>query len=251
MMASHRSGFVFRELTNCLLDASCSACGTRLHGAKTQRCYCDDCVQQLRPREQHRCRRCSAECGPWSSIDRHCVYCRGRRLRFSQALSLGPYEGLLRKEILAGKWSWSSARLEALARLLGERAAAQFREWGISLLLPIPQHWTRRLQRHFNPAERIGAELSRCSGIRQDLHVITRSRALKPQKRTPLGLRFENQKGSFRIVNSHQIRGQRILLTDDVLTTGATCSMAAAALMQAGARSCHVAVLARVTDGPG
>ena len=60
--------------------------------------------------------------------------------------------------------------------------------------------------------------------------------------------RFENQKRSYSIRDAAVIRGERILIVDDVLTTGATCSEVAAVLLQAGAVECHVAVIARVLD---
>ncbi len=63
--------------------------------------------------------------------------------------------------------------------------------------------------------------------------------------------RFENQQNSFQLRASEDVRGQRILLVDDVLTTGATCAAAAQILLGAGAQDCNVAVLGRVTDGTG
>jgi predicted amidophosphoribosyltransferase len=60
--------------------------------------------------------------------------------------------------------------------------------------------------------------------------------------------RFGNQQDAFGLKDPHVVDGERILLVDDVLTTGATCSEATRLLKQAGATSCHVAVLGRVLD---
>jgi predicted amidophosphoribosyltransferase len=60
--------------------------------------------------------------------------------------------------------------------------------------------------------------------------------------------RFDNQKQSYAIQDAAVIRGERILIVDDVLTTGATCSEVAGVLLKAGAAECHVAVIARVLD---
>ena len=60
--------------------------------------------------------------------------------------------------------------------------------------------------------------------------------------------RFENQEDAFGLKDPHVVKGERLLLIDDVLTTGATCSSAARLLKKAGAKSCHVAVLGRVLD---
>nr|AGC72063.1 hypothetical protein [uncultured bacterium A1Q1_fos_291] len=60
--------------------------------------------------------------------------------------------------------------------------------------------------------------------------------------------RYENQSGALAVTHPSSVRGKRILIVDDVLTTGATCAEAARVLRDAGARSCTVAVLARVLD---
>lgn len=242
---------LLNEFADILLDDACAACGNLRQGSESQSCYCLRCEQQLTPIPRHRCHRCSAECGPWSAIDRDCVHCRGRRLRFSSTVSLGTYAGLLRREILAAKWSWSSARIQCLGQLLAAHSHDSISEWNPTLIVPIPQHWRKRLARHFNPAERIAAELARRHRIRLDLHLLSRSRASRPQKRVAMTKRFENQQNSFQLRASEDVRGQRILLVDDVLTTGATCAAAAQILLGAGAQDCNVAVLGRVTDGTG
>ncbi len=242
---------LLHEFAEILLDDCCAGCGETRQGDESQPCYCHGCEQQLAPSPRHRCRRCSAECGPWSAIDRDCVHCRGRRLRFSAAVSLGTYEGLLRREILAAKWSWSSARIQCLGQLLANHCSDAIVEWAPTLMVPIPQHWKKRLTRHFNPAERIAAEIARRHRIPLDLHMLLRSRASRPQKRVAMARRFENQQDSFQLKSPDDVRGHRVLLVDDVLTTGATCAAAAQVLLRAGAQSCHVVVLGRVTDGVG
>jgi predicted amidophosphoribosyltransferase len=78
--------------------------------------------------------------------------------------------------------------------------------------------------------------------------LLYRQRQTRAQKRVPVSQRFGNQADAFSLQDMHVVDGERILLVDDVLTTGATCSEATKLLRQHGAEECHVAVLGRVLD---
>lgn len=211
-------------------------------------CFCHACSVELCGQTGDRCLRCSASVGPFSDTQRGCVHCRSRTLRFRSAVCLGMYSGHLRHALLAAKWSFSSVQIQSLARLLALHTSQQLGAVRVDRIIPIPQHWRQRLWRHFNPAWLTAQQLSDSLGVPCDIHILRKSRRTRPQKRVSVGQRFENQKQSFVVRDAEVIRGQRLLIVDDVLTTGATCSEAAAALLKAGAAECHVAVIARVLD---
>ena len=210
--------------------------------------FCSDCTTELCPPPVNRCRCCAAEVGPYSFTAVGCVQCRGRALRFTSVHWLGMYIDPLRRALLSAKWSFSAVPIRSLARLFAQTRLSQLQALQVDLVLPIPQHWQQRLVRHFNPAWIIAEELARALSIPCNPHVLRKSRRSRPQKRVSLARRAENQQNSFAISNSEDIAGRRVLLVDDVLTTGATCSEAARMLLRAGATDCHVAVLARVLD---
>jgi ComF family protein len=159
------------------------------------------------------------------------------------------YDDALRKAVLSAKWSFSTAETATLSDLLFNVRHEELCDYGADLVIPIPQSWQVRLRRRFNPASVIAQVLARGLGVRADEHILRRRRNTRPQKRVPVQRRFHNQKNSFRVRDGHVVDGRRILLVDDVVTTGATCSEAARTLRQHGAKSCRVAVLARVLDG--
>lgn len=158
------------------------------------------------------------------------------------------YEGPLRKALLAAKWSFSAVRMRSLGTLLAtarfDRAILQ----SYDRIVPIPQHWRQRLVRNFNPALVIAEEMAASSQVPCDVLLLKKTLPTRPQKRVSVVRRFENQHGSLRVHDPGVVKGERILIVDDVLTTGATCSEAARVLKGAGAKSCDVAVLARVLD---
>ncbi|GDX91601.1 phosphoribosyltransferase [Planctomycetia bacterium] len=211
-------------------------------------CYCLQCSRRLAEQTGDRCQRCSAAVGPWSSTQRGCVHCRGRTLRFRSAVCLGMYHDDLRRALLSAKWSFSSVQMQSLARLLAHRCAPQLRALQVDRVIPIPQHWRQRLLRHFNPAWLVAEQLAGVLNVPCDIHILRKSRRTRPQKRVSVTQRFDNQKQSYAIQDAAVIRGERILIVDDVLTTGATCSEVAGVLLKAGAAECHVAVIARVLD---
>jgi len=141
--------------------------------------------------------------------------------------------------------------MKSLGALLARNYEAEFRERGVQRVIPIPQYWRQRAIRHFNPAWIIAAEIAAQLKIPCDVHLLRRARRTRPQKRVSVSQRFENQTDSLAIRDAHIVDGERLLIVDDVLTTGATCSEAARVLKRSGAKFCHVAVLARVLDHSG
>lgn len=210
--------------------------------------FCRVCHAALCPLIEYSCERCGARTGPYSQPVGECGHCRRRPLRFRSVICLGMYERLMRHVVLSAKWSWSTAMMQTLGRMLAAERSDRFLSLSPDVVIPIPHHWRQRLTRRFNPSSLIAEELGRSLRLPCDHLILRRRRRARPQKRVAVASRFENQSGTFGFINGHLIRGQRVLLVDDVLTTGATCSEAARVLLAAGASECHVAVIARVLD---
>jgi ComF family protein len=110
--------------------------------------------------------------------------------------------------------------------------------------------WTRRLSRGINNADTLAECLAREIRVSLRRRLLRRCRNTMPQKNLSPSARFQNVRGAFAAKASPQLKGKRILLVDDTLTTGATCSEAARTLKQAGAAVVACAVVARA-HGPG
>lgn len=157
------------------------------------------------------------------------------------------YEGALQTLLLSGKWSFSSNSIRTLAKVFVDVRARELQALGIDRIIPIPQIWHRRIIRNFNPAALLATEIGKALKRPVDVNVLGRSRGTPLQKRATVSGRQASQRDSFRIQDSHLVDGRRILLVDDVLTTGATCDEAVRILNQSGVKQCHVAVLTRVS----
>jgi ComF family protein len=121
---------------------------------------------------------------------------------------------------------------------------------GADLLAPVPLHWRRLLQRRFNQAAALAAEIGEVSGLPVEATALARVRATAPQVGLTRAQRAENLQGAFRAPRG-AFAGRRVVLVDDVATSGATLNAAARALRRAGAASVDALVFARVVgQGP-
>jgi ComF family protein len=117
-------------------------------------------------------------------------------------------------------------------------------------IVPVPLHRTRLLTRRYNQAAEIARPLSRLSGVLCLPDALVRARATESQGGKSGSGRRRNVAAAFEVPASRarQVAGRRILLIDDVLTTGATVEGCARALLKAGAARVDVAVVARVKE---
>lgn len=166
-----------------------------------------------------------------------CGICRRGASGFDAAYSYGSHENELRELIHIFKYGG----VQTLARPLGKfLSIALPRDQSFQVIVPLPMHWRKRWQRGFNQAELLAAEISRRIAVPVQNAVIR-----VHQKGAQAGLtnakRRENVTGAFRAKRRHGLAGKRVLLIDDVLTTGATASACAKVLKRAGAA--HVTLL--------
>ncbi len=164
--------------------------------------------------------------------------CRAGLRGFDAAYSFGAYEGVLRQLIHLYKYRKIPTLARPLSALL---ARALPREEAFDAIVPVPLHWRRRLQRGFNQADLLARGLSRVTGI-PVIGALGRVRSTSTQAGLSNRSRRQNVTRAFR---SRNVSGKRILLIDDVMTTGATGAACALALKQAGARRVALLTVAR------
>jgi ComF family protein len=228
-----------------LFPPRCVCCDVELLEADGPWPLCTDCLARLAPSAWHGCRRCGGEVLEGGFSPTRCLLCNNLSLRFDAAVALGSYHAGLGEVVLRMKRPSRNALSLAMGRLLAERRRAELLELQANVIVPIPMFWARRLGRGINNPDVLAGCLGQSLGIPVRRHVLIRHRNTLPQARLPPSRRVENVRGAFRIRRPDAVRGAHVLLVDDVLTTGATCSEAAKMLKQAGAARVAVAVVAR------
>jgi ComF family protein len=164
---------------------------------------------------------------------------------FSAARAIGSHAGALREAVLRSK----HAACAPLARALGELLATTINDRPFAeaaeLVVPVPMHWMRRVARKTNPAGTIG----RAVALRLDLpfrdNLLVCRKLLRRQASLTAAERRRNVRGAFAVRRRKLVAGKRVLLVDDVMTTGATAREASRVLLEAGARSVVIGTLAR------
>ncbi|MGI6358018.1 MAG: ComF family protein [Bacillota bacterium] len=230
----------------------CLLCGRTLRDQ--QEPLCSVCVAEMKHPPGTICIRCGRPLTDfpgdltgltWRSAT-GCRLCQGAQWAFTQARSIGPYEGSLRLAVHRLKFRGQQHFGRALADLLYQSAD---RDWwqNAEAIVPVPLHPDRLQQRGFNQAEVVAEQLAQRTG-RPMLRLLMRTLATTPQMGLTRRQRQQNVRSAFRMIpgppKRWPVRGRTLLLVDDVLTTGSTADACAQVLLQAGAAEVRVATLA-------
>jgi ComF family protein len=205
---------------------------------------CEACRDLLSEGTVHRCLRCGAQVAATFQGD-DCPWCREHDLRFDRTFTLGRYEQTLREAVLRLKRPGHEALAAGLVDLLWQRHGRALEAEPIDCVAPIPMHWRRRLLRGRNDAELIATLVARRLRKPCRVRLLSRLRYTRPQAGLSPPQRRENVQAAFRVRRPQRVAGRCVLLVDDILTSGATCSESARMLKRAGARRVVVAVLGR------
>ncbi len=179
-------------------------------------------------------------------VDRtSCIRCRNEGWRFDRVIALGPYRGRLREAIiLMKKPAFESLTYEA-GRILGKRLVDA--KVTPDLVMPVPNHWSRRLAHRTSSAETLASAISRQLNRPLVLSAVQRVRRTRKQGMLAWSNRPGNVHQAFRVSKPKALKDQHILVVDDVFTSGATAAELTRCLLRAGTKQVTVAVAARGT----
>jgi ComF family protein len=150
--------------------------------------------------------------------------------------SVGEHEGTLRDAILGLKYGRRQVLAGPLGELLARRLAERQPEWQVELIVPVPSHPRRRRERGVNQTALLATALGRRAGLPVALEGLRRTRYTVPQTAlTPAERRLLLEEVPFEAPEPTRVAGRRVLVIDDVATTGSTLSACAVALRKAGA----------------
>lgn len=231
-----------RAVLDLLYPPRCASCDASLEHSDNA-VLCGHCRADLPIFQGPLCYRCGAATAEGISTADGCGICRDTKLYFDHALALGEYSGLMRQLVLRAKREEHVA--QGLAELLFEQRQQELSALEVDLVLAVPMHWRRRWQRKTNSAEVIAAALAAKLKKAARFSRLKRSRYTPQQTSIPGSERFDNVRRAFSAKRRRRLKGLHVLLVDDVLTTGATCSESARALRDADVARITVAVLAR------
>jgi ComF family protein len=214
---------------------------------------CPACGRQFDAVGAPMCSLCGLPFASPHGMDHLCGTCRERPPCFHAARAAGLYRGPLRAAIHQHKYMGRERLADPLGRLLWAVLGCCWDIAGIDRVVPVPLHPSRMRSRGFNQAHalvRRWPKLAKAQGHTVPVdwiahRVLVRRRATRSQTGLRRDQRAANLYDAFALEAGRRIEGQRVLLVDDVLTTGATADACARALLRGGAAGVRVLTLAR------
>ncbi len=248
------AGRTWRSSTQCVRDwcaagrdlfypPVCAWCRKAAPASESRLCASCRCV--LFPATLARCKRCSAPVGPHLETSSGCVHCQADRWKFGRAFALGPYADSLHEACQRMKRPGSEPLSAALALELAGLWMAEWTSRPYDLVVPVPHHWRQRVWRTQLAPVTLARAVSCAVGVPMDLSVVKKVKFTPQQASLTPSQRRANLRGAFAVAGGVRLRGGRILVVDDVLTTGTTADRVARALLDAGAAEVDAAVIAR------
>ena len=191
------------------------------------------------------CERCGLPYGGSISNSFVCSNCPDMDLHFSFARSAVVAKGVVLDAIHHYKYNRALCFEPFLANLLIQQAVPMLQNQGWDMIVPVPLHASKLREREFNQAERLARHLGRAAKIPVNNRLVARVKCTATQTQLTRPERAGNVHQAFALRKGKKLDGEKIILLDDVLTTGATTSACAQVLRQAGASEVGVWTVAR------
>jgi len=233
---------LFRGIASLLYLPSCTICSSPVDLGEY---LCGECEAKVSRIVPPFCAKCSEPFDGAITTTFFCANSAHRCLHFDAAISAYRSRGIVRHVILNFKYGRQIHRRHLVARwLVAAFDDERLRERRFDAIVPVPLHPARQRERGFNQAavlaEWLGSHLALpLRPALQRIHYTTTQTAFDRSEH------MQNLRGAFRLRKKADVRNLRVLLIDDVLTTGSTLSECARVLKEAGARSVYAATAAR------
>lgn len=254
-MAPLRKGFracfdrLLPPLADLLGPPRCVCCGAEMSSSglrKDRILFCDDCRTSMFPVVWNRCRLCGG--GIFDREQELCLHCAQESVaspHFDRVIPLGIYADTLRACVLRMKSPQGVKLASMIAEAYCVYRTEPLQKYRPDLVVPVPMHWLHRLWRRTNSPETMARQIAHCLGVYLEVPLLIRRKRTEPQHELSRKDRFENVHDAFVVRKGYDLSGARVLLIDDILTTGATASEAAKVLKQAGAKEVVVGIAAK------
>lgn len=232
-------------LTSLIYPATCPSCRRPIEPSKGGTVICADCAGKIKKNAPPFCHSCGRQLEKRSFAKAVCRSCLRKTLHFDRAFSPCIYDGVTKDLIHKFKYSRKEHLGEPLSNIMIEfikeyRLPVEF----VDCVIPVPLSGARIREREFNQSQVLAHRIASAFGKPLVTGCLRRHRHTQRQTDTRTEERFANVAGSFSVTDAGAVAGKNILLVDDVLTTGATSSEAAATLKKAGAQIVFVLTIA-------
>jgi ComF family protein len=239
-------------LASVFFAAGCRICDKLLVQASRVP-VCEECLAAFTPLPEKQCEVCGQPLEGLPVLEDQgmvCPNCRQRSFAFHRARSYGVYEGTLVQAILLLKFEQMAPLGAYFARRLEELVLREPEILAADVVVPVPLHRQREKERGYNQAALIARPLAKRLRLPYKAVLLVRTRPRPDKQILTFAERWESVRGAFATRPGSQVDNRRVLLVDDVVTTGATLDACSRALRDAGAKSVIGLTVARAIRNP-
>ncbi len=235
---------ILAALADLVFPPLCIACGNLADHAGTNP-FCAACRSLVPLIKPPICPRCGLSYPAEEGPDHLCGDCITSKAYYSAARAIGRYESVLLDTIHLLKYRGRTVLGEVLGRFMADHDYPSFRIADSTLIIPVPLHRKRLRHRGFNQSLLLAREIGKRHALPVVFDILERTVETQPQVNLGRDQRGQNVKGAFTVSDPEGIKGEKVLLVDDVYTTGSTVRECARVLRKAGAADVAVLTLAR------
>ena len=233
---------VYRLLCRVVYPECCPICDEvppqQLTGDGVAR-ICPTCRPKVTPVQTPFCMKCGKPLVEYAERVEYCVDCKRIAHEYTQGRAVYVYRGAIIGTMHRLKYNHRQDYAVALARDAYERLGSWIERIAPQVIVPIPLHKKRKKTRGYNQAQLLAAELSRLTGIPMDADLLQRTMDTRPQRELSASERKNNLKKAFQM-SKKSVQLEKVLLIDDIYTTGSTVDAVARVLKSGGVRQVYV-----------
>ncbi len=208
---------------------------------------CPECLPKVTFIQEPICKRCGKPVD--DETKEFCMDCRLKKHYFLAGRAVMLYKGETKVALYRFKYS----ERRAYAEIFAEEAVRRYGDWvkrqGITLIVPVPMYHKKKRKRGYNQAEDFAVELGKLLQIPVERKLVRRVQDTKPMKGLQMQERTANVKNAFHITKNHVKYNNRILVVDDIYTTGSTVDAISLALQRAGYSTVYFLSICTGEDG--
>ena len=219
------------KILDLLFPPRCAFCDEIL--SPGQKGICADCLEKLPLIREPFCMKCGKMLA--GGEKEYCGDCEKNRHLFYASRAVLGYDERVRRSIYRFKYSGRKEYAKAYAALAGEQLADWIGSVNPDAIVPVPLHRSRYRRRGYNQSQLLAKELAKLTGCPLEDGLVIRAKKTRPQKRLDLAGREENLKKAFKI-RRNDVKLNRVLLVDDIYTTGSTMDAVTECLTQVGVK---------------
>lgn len=227
---------LLKRVLDVLYPPRCPVCGGIL--ADSRWMVCPECKGVFHPVTEHYCMKCGR---PVKEQEEYCKDCQGKVREFRRGRSVFLYNAQMKKSLMRYKYHGSREYGRYYAWQIYRYMGREIRNWNPDLIVPVPLHRRKRKLRGFNQSAELAVQAGKLLGIPVAEDVVIKKKETKAQKKLSADERKRNLKDAFEVQCA--LNGLKVLIVDDVYTTGSTVEALAAAMKEKGAAEVYFITL--------